>query len=76
VVYTKNFLVLNISRNGPHRGFNVQGSMISDVQKAICESDIPMFLYISDAAAASATKGSPIANQVVGIQVIGLLFVD
>jgi hypothetical protein len=72
-VYTKNFLVLNISRNGPHRGLIVHGSMINEVQNAICESEIPRFLYITEQADASATKGKPMANQVLGIHHTGLL---
>ena len=32
---TKNFFVLYISRNGLHKGLNVHGSMMSDVQKVI-----------------------------------------
>jgi hypothetical protein len=46
----------------------VQGNIIKDVQKAICESEMPMFLYMIELAAASATNGSPIANQVDGTQ--------
>mgnify|MGYP000739734357 CR=1 FL=1 len=65
---TKNFLVLNISKNGPHNGFKVQGSIISEVQKAILASDIPKFLYMIALAVDKATKGNPIANQVLGIQ--------
>ena len=68
VVETKNFLVLYISKKGPHNGFNVHGSMINEVQKAICESGMPMFLYMSELAAASATNGNPMANHVVGTQ--------
>lgn len=75
VVKTKNFFVLYISKNGPHKGFIVHGSIIREVQKAICESGIPIFLYISALAAANATKGNPMANQVVGIQNAGCLFV-
>ena len=52
----------------------LHGSMIRDVQKAICESEIPMFLNMMDEEAARATKGNPIANQVVGIQDIGFFF--
>lgn len=39
---TKNFFVLNISKNGLHSGFNVHGSMISDVQKAMVPSEMPL----------------------------------
>lgn len=46
----------------------VQGNMMSEVQKAIWESEIPKFLYIIELAVANATKGKPIANQVLGIQ--------
>ncbi len=67
-------MVLNISKKGPHKGFSVQGNMINEVQKAIFESEMPMFLYMIDEAAANATKGSPIANHVVGIQEIGFRF--
>jgi hypothetical protein len=42
--------------------------MISEVQKAICPSEMPRFLYIIELAAERATKGKPMANQVVGIQ--------
>lgn len=47
--------------------------MISDVQNAICVSETPRFLYIIELAPESATKGKPIANQVVGIQYIGCI---
>ena len=63
-----NFLVLNISKKGPHNGLIVHGNMINEVQKAIWESEIPIFLYMIELAAASATNGNPIANQVLGIQ--------
>ena len=42
--------------------------MMSEVQKAIWLSEIPKFLYIIALAAANATKGKPMANQVDGIQ--------
>ena len=45
-----------------------------EVQNAILESEIPMFLYMMEEAAARATNGRPIANQVVGIQVMGCGF--
>jgi hypothetical protein len=48
--------------------------MIREVQKAILESEIPRFLYMIEEEAARATKGNPIANQVLGIQVMGCLF--
>jgi hypothetical protein len=67
-------LVLNISRKGPQSGFRVQGSIINEVQKAIRESEMPRFLYIMEQAAARATKGKPMANQVVGIQRTGCGF--
>ena len=44
---TKNFFVLNISRNGPQRNFSVQGIMMSDVHRAICASPIPSPLNIN-----------------------------
>ena len=62
------FFVLNISKNGPHKGFNVHGSIMSEVQNAILVSDIPKFLYMIALAVDKATKGNPIANQVLGIQ--------
>src|SRR5690606_13521364 len=71
VTYTKNFLVLYNSKNGPQNGFNVHGSIIKDVQKAICASDTPKFLYMIELAPDRATNGNPIANQVVGIHDIG-----
>jgi hypothetical protein len=48
--------------------------MIKEVQNAICVSLIPMFLYMMALAVARATKGRPIANQVLGIQRTGFLF--
>ena len=57
---TKNFFVLNISRNPLHNGFSVQGIMTSEVQKAILESDIPMFVNMSTEATDIATNGKPI----------------
>ena len=57
---TKNFFVLNISKNPLHSGFNVHGNITSDVQKAILESEIPMLVNISTEATDSATKGNPI----------------
>ena len=50
--------------------------MISEVQKAICASGIPIFLYISELAAANATNGNPMANQVVGTQKAGCRFFE
>src|SRR5690606_10865635 len=73
---TKNFFVLYNSKKGPQRGLRVQGSIINDVQKAICASETPRFLYIIELAPERATKGSPIANQVVGIQNTGLSFFE
>jgi hypothetical protein len=42
--------------------------MMSEVQNAILVSDIPKFLYMIALAVDKATKGNPIANQVLGIQ--------
>ena len=49
----------------------VQGNIIREVQKAIFESEIPIFLYMIELAAANATNGKPMANQVLGIQKMG-----
>jgi len=46
--------------------------MISEVQKAMDESETPMFLYMIALALDKATNGRPIANQVVEIQKSGL----
>jgi hypothetical protein len=46
--------------------------MISEVQKAMEESETPMFLYMIALALDKATNGKPIANQVVEIQKRGL----
>ena len=62
VATTKCFLVLNISSSGLHNGFKVQGSIINEVQNAICESEIPRFLNINEDAAAIATNGNPMAK--------------
>jgi exoribonuclease II len=56
----------------PIKVFNDQGSMISEVQKAMEESETPMFLYMIALALDKATNGKPIANQVVEIQKSGL----
>ena len=50
------------------------GNIIIDVQNAIWESEIPMFLYIIELEVDNATNGSPMANQVLGIQKMGDLF--
>ena len=55
-------------------GFNVQGSIISPVQKVICVSEIPMPLYISDVTMLSTTKGMPMAKYSVGTHAMGLVF--
>jgi hypothetical protein len=52
-------------------GFKVQDNMISDVQKAIFESDIPIFLNIRAEACAIAIKGNPMAKYAVGTHVAG-----
>lgn len=59
---TKNFFVLYISRNGLHRGFSVHGSMMSEVQKAICASLTPMPLYMSVQTMFRTTKDMPMAK--------------
>lgn len=59
---TKNFFVLNISRKGLQRNFNVQGSIISEVHKAIWASPTPSPLNISTETMFSTTKGSPMAK--------------
>jgi hypothetical protein len=48
---------------------------MSEVQNAILVSDIPKFLYMIALAVDKATNGSPIANQVLGIQNNGDLVV-
>ena len=50
--------------------------MIREVQKAILASGIPRFLYIRELAAAKATKGNPIANQVDGTHYTGDRFFE
>lgn len=55
-------------------GFNVQGSMISPVQKVICVSDMPRPLYISEVTMLSTTKGMPMAKYNVGTHAMGLVF--
>jgi hypothetical protein len=59
---TKCFFVLNISRNGLHNGFNVQGNIIREVQNAIRALDIPKSENISTDTMDKATKGNPIAK--------------
>jgi hypothetical protein len=53
---------LNISRKGLHKGFNVHGSIIRDVQKAIWASATPRSESMSTETAERATKGKPIAK--------------
>jgi hypothetical protein len=67
---------LNISSNGLHTGFNVQGIIIKEVQNAICESEMPRFLNIKDEAEAMATKGSPMAKYTEGTQNTGFLLLE
>ena len=62
VTTTKNFLVRYISRNGLQRNFKVHGSMMTDVQKAICVSDIPKSLNINVDTRFTAMNGSPMAK--------------
>ena len=73
VTTTKNFFVLNNSRNGLHNGFKVHGSKISEVQNVINLSSTPNPLNIRTVTIFSTTKGSPIAKYAVGTHVIGLL---
>ena len=73
VTTTKNFLVLNSSRNGLHNGFNVHGRSISDVQNVISLSSTSSPLNISTITILSTTNGSPMAKYAVGIHIIGLL---
>ena len=73
VATTKNFFVLNNSRNGLHKGFNVQGKRMSEVQKVMSLSSTPNPLNISTVTILSTTKGSPIAKYAVGTHVMGLL---
>jgi len=73
---TKYFFDLNISSTGLQRGFSVHGIMIRDVQKVICVSEIPIFLYISTDAWAIATKGSPMAKYADGTHNSGLISLD
>ena len=51
-----------MSTNGLHRGFSVHGSMMSEVQKAICASLTPMPLYMSVQTMFRTTKGMPMAK--------------
>jgi len=61
---------------GPHNGLKLQGSMMMPVQKAICVSEKPRLLYMSDTTVPPNTRlGNPIPNQVVGIQRSGCCFV-
>ena len=69
---TKNFFVLNISRNGLQRNFSVQGIMMSDVHRAICASPIPSPLNINTETMFSTTNGNPMAKYTVGTHDIGL----
>ena len=59
---TKNFLVLNISRNGLHNGLIVHGNIITEVQKAIWASEIPSPLNIKAVTMFNTTKGIPMAK--------------
>jgi hypothetical protein len=62
VATTKYFFVLNISRNGLHKGFNVQGSIMREVQKAICAFDTSISENIRTETIERATNGNPIAK--------------
>ena len=59
---TKYFFVLYISKNGLHKNLNVHGSIMSDVQKVICVSEMPKPLNISTDTMFKTTKGKPIAK--------------
>ena len=74
VAMTKNFLVRNNSRKGLHKGFNVQGRRINEVQKVISLSSTSSPLNINTVTIFSTTKGRPMAKYAVGTQVIGDFF--
>ena len=68
VTTTKNFFVLNISKKGLHRNFNVHGNMITEVHKAILLSSIPSPLNISTQTMFRTTNGNPMAKYALGTQ--------
>ena len=72
VAITKNFFVLNNSRKGLHKGFNVHGSKIKEVQNVISLSSTPNPLNINTVTILRNTNGSPIAKYAVGIHDMGL----
>ena len=74
VATTKNFFVLNISRNGLHRNFNVHGNMITEVHSAILLSSMPSPLNISTHTMFRTTNGSPMAKYALGTQRNGEIF--
>jgi hypothetical protein len=56
-------------------GLKLQGKIIIPVQNAIWVSENPIFLYNRETTVPPNTKlGKPMANQVVGIQVMGFFF--
>ena len=59
---TKNFLLRKISRKGLQRNLMVQGHMMSEVQKAICASEISRSLNITAETMLSTTNGRPMAK--------------
>lgn len=68
VATTQNFFVRYNSRKGLHRNLIVQGHMISDVQNAICASEMPRSLNKTAETMFSTTNGRPIAKYKLGTQ--------
>ena len=66
VATTKNFFVLNISKNGLQRNLMVHGNMMTDVHSAIWLSSIPSPLNMSTHTMFSITNGIPIAKYALG----------